>query len=90
MPQGDVAGAVGAWIALQQQVCGPSQNGAAMSITACVANRQDRGRLVAAWRWDRRDQFPNGMPFGRELLSVLRAGPPWPTIDEVFGRLNAP
>ena len=46
--------------------------------------------MVAAWRWDRSDQFPNGMPFGRELLSVLRAGPPWPTIDEVFGRLDAP
>lgn len=46
--------------------------------------------MVAAWRWDRGDQFPNGMPFGRELLSVLRAGPPWPTIDAVFGRLDAP
>jgi hypothetical protein len=44
--------------------------------------------MVAAWRWDRGDQLPNGMPFGRELLTVLRAGPPWPTIDEVFGRLD--
>ena len=45
--------------------------------------------MVAAWRWEPGDQLPNGMPFGRELLSVLRAGPPWPTIDEVFGRLDA-
>ena len=46
--------------------------------------------MVAAWRWEPGDQLPNGMPFGRELLSALRAGPPWPTIDEVFGRLAAP
>jgi hypothetical protein len=39
--------------------------------------------MVAAWRWERGDQLPNGMLFGRELLSVLRAGAPWPTIDEV-------
>jgi hypothetical protein len=41
--------------------------------------------MVAAWRWDLGDQLPNGMQFGRELLSVLRAGPPWPTLDELFG-----
>ena len=46
--------------------------------------------MVAAWRWERDDQLPNGMPFGRELLSVLRAGPPWPTTDEVFDRVGAP
>ena len=46
--------------------------------------------MVAAWRWEPGDQFPNGMAFGRELLNVLRAGPPWPTIDEVFGRFDAP
>ena len=46
--------------------------------------------MVAAWRWEVGDQLPNGMPFGRELLSVLRGGPPWPTIDEVFGRLDGP
>jgi aminoglycoside phosphotransferase (APT) family kinase protein len=46
--------------------------------------------MVAAWRWELGDQLPNGMSFGRELLSVLRAGPPWPTIDEVFGRLDSP
>jgi hypothetical protein len=41
--------------------------------------------LVAAWRWDRGDQFPNGRWFGEELLRVLRAGPPWPTLDAVLG-----
>jgi aminoglycoside phosphotransferase (APT) family kinase protein len=46
--------------------------------------------MVAAWRWEPGDQLPNGMLFGRELLSALRAGPPWPTIDEVFGRLPGP
>ncbi len=46
--------------------------------------------MVAAWRWEPGDQLPNGLPFGRELLSALRAGPPWPTIDEVFSRLPTP
>jgi hypothetical protein len=46
--------------------------------------------MVAAWRWDQDDQFPNGLASGRELLRVLRAGPPWPTIDEVVSRLDAP
>lgn len=45
--------------------------------------------MVAAWRWDRGDQLPNGVPFGRALLNALRADPPWPTIDEVFARLGA-
>ncbi len=29
--------------------------------------------MVAAWRWDHRDQFPNGRRMGTELLSQLRA-----------------
>jgi aminoglycoside phosphotransferase (APT) family kinase protein len=37
--------------------------------------------MVAAWRWDRSDQFPNGLHAGRTLLRTLRAGPPWPTLD---------
>jgi Phosphotransferase enzyme family len=40
--------------------------------------------MVAAWRWDRGDQFPNGLRAGRELLSALRAGPPWPAFDVVM------
>jgi hypothetical protein len=45
--------------------------------------------MVAAWRWDADDQFPNGMAFGRAFLRVLRAGPPWPTLDEMGSRLGA-
>jgi hypothetical protein len=46
--------------------------------------------MVAAWRWDRDDQFPNGRRFGEELLRVLREGPPWPTLDTVTRRLGGP
>lgn len=44
--------------------------------------------MVAAWRWDRGDQFPNGRRFGKELLRLLREGPPWPTLDTVARRLG--
>jgi thiamine kinase-like enzyme len=37
--------------------------------------------MVAAWRWDADDQFPHGPRVGRELVSTLRKGPPWPTLD---------
>jgi aminoglycoside phosphotransferase (APT) family kinase protein len=40
--------------------------------------------MVAAWRWDARDQFPNGKVAGRELLSALREGPPWPALGVVM------
>ena len=40
--------------------------------------------MVAAWRWDTGDQFPNGARAGRALLTALRAGPPWPTLDVVM------
>ncbi|MFI4935553.1 MAG: aminoglycoside phosphotransferase family protein [Caulobacterales bacterium] len=40
--------------------------------------------MVAAWRWDAGDQFPNGRRVGRELISTLRRGPPWPTLDVVM------
>lgn len=39
--------------------------------------------MVAAWRWDVGDEFPNGRWFGEELLRSLREGPPWPTLDAV-------
>jgi hypothetical protein len=42
--------------------------------------------MVAAWRWDLGDQFPDGRRAGRELLSALREGPPWPTLDAVMRR----
>jgi hypothetical protein len=44
--------------------------------------------IVAAWRWDRGDQFPNGRRFGEYLLRLLREGPPWPTLDAVASRLG--
>jgi len=46
--------------------------------------------MVAAWRWEPGDQFPNGIPFGRAFLDILRTGPPWPTLDEVRPRLDTP
>lgn len=36
--------------------------------------------IVAAWRWNVRDEFPNGHQYGREILRLLRAGPPWPAL----------
>ncbi|PUB25487.1 phosphotransferase family enzyme [Promicromonospora sp. AC04] len=44
--------------------------------------------MVAAWRWELGDQFPNGRRFGAEFLRLLRAGPPWPTLDTVTRRLD--
>jgi hypothetical protein len=44
--------------------------------------------MVAAWRWDRDDQFPNGKRTGQELLGALRAGPPWPALDVVMSRAS--
>src|ERR1035437_1998044 len=46
--------------------------------------------MVAAWRWDPGDQFPNGQRAARELLSALREGPPWPALDVVMRRLGGP
>jgi hypothetical protein len=42
--------------------------------------------MVAAWRWDRGDQFPNGKRAREEFVSALRDGPPWPTLDVMVGR----
>ena len=46
--------------------------------------------MVAAWRWEARDQFPDGRRYGEEFLRLLREGPPWPTLDTVTRRLNDP
>jgi len=43
--------------------------------------------MVAAWRWDRDDQYPNGRRAGTEFLSALREGPPWPALDVMSRRL---
>jgi hypothetical protein len=39
--------------------------------------------MVAAWRWDPSDQFPNGRRAGRAILRSLRDGPPWPTLGDL-------
>ena len=36
--------------------------------------------LVAAWRWDVSDEFPDGQRHGRDILTLLRDGPPWPAL----------
>ena len=46
--------------------------------------------MVAGWRWDADDQFPNGPRVGRELISILRRGPPWPTLDALMRGLAGP
>jgi Phosphotransferase enzyme family len=46
--------------------------------------------MVAAWRWDPGDQLPNGQRAGRELVSALRKGPPWPALDVVMHRPDGP
>src|SRR5216683_7954480 len=46
--------------------------------------------MVAAWRWDAGDQFPNGQRVARELVSTLRNGPPWPVLDVLMRRLSGP
>ncbi|HEX4197805.1 MAG TPA: aminoglycoside phosphotransferase family protein [Caulobacteraceae bacterium] len=46
--------------------------------------------MVAAWRWDAGDQFPNGRRVGQALISILRKGPPWPSLDVMMRRLANP
>jgi aminoglycoside phosphotransferase (APT) family kinase protein len=41
--------------------------------------------MVAAWRWDVGDEFPNGHQAGRDVLTALRAGPPWPALGALAG-----
>jgi phosphotransferase family enzyme len=36
--------------------------------------------MIAAWRWDIRDEFPDGRRHGRHILSLIRQGPPWPVL----------
>jgi aminoglycoside phosphotransferase (APT) family kinase protein len=46
--------------------------------------------MVAAWRWDLGDQFPDRQRAARALLSALRVGPPWPSLDVVMRGLDGP
>lgn len=36
--------------------------------------------MVAAWRWDANDQFPDGHEHGLRILGLLQEGPPWPAL----------
>ncbi|WP_163509527.1 phosphotransferase [Fodinicola acaciae] len=42
--------------------------------------------MVAAWRWDIGDEFPDGHQHGRDILSLLRQGPPWPALGALVSR----
>lgn len=44
--------------------------------------------MVAAWRWELGDEFPNRRRWGQEFLRALRAGPPWPTLDAMAKHLD--
>jgi hypothetical protein len=46
--------------------------------------------MVAAWRWDANDAFPNGARSAQELMRALREGPPWPSLDVIAQRMAAP
>jgi hypothetical protein len=42
--------------------------------------------MVAAWRWDARDEFPDGRQWAHDFVSTLRQGPPWPSLDAMTRR----
>jgi aminoglycoside phosphotransferase (APT) family kinase protein len=46
--------------------------------------------MIATWRWEVGDQFPNGRRFGEECLRLLRAGPPWPALDTLTAQMDGP
>ena len=46
--------------------------------------------MVAAWRWDLGDQFPDRQRAARAVLGALRTGPPWPPLDVVMRRPDGP
>lgn len=43
--------------------------------------------MVAAWRWDASDQYPDGRHWAEQLIRTLREGPPWPSLDAMTRRL---
>jgi thiamine kinase-like enzyme len=46
--------------------------------------------MVAAWRWDPGDQFPDRQRAAGALLNALRLGPPWPSLDVVMRQPDGP
>lgn len=43
--------------------------------------------MVAAWRWDAGDQYPDGRHWAEQLIHTLRKGPPWPSLHAMTRRL---
>lgn len=43
--------------------------------------------MVAAWRWDVDDQFPNGRRWAEQFIRTLRQGAPWPSLDTMARHL---
>ncbi|HEX7758725.1 MAG TPA: phosphotransferase [Caulobacteraceae bacterium] len=44
--------------------------------------------MVAAWRWDAGDQFPNGRQWAQQFIRTLREGAPWPSLHALARRLE--
>lgn len=44
--------------------------------------------MVAAWRWDADDQFPNGRQWAEHFINTLRKGPPWPSLEAMARQLR--
>ncbi|KQW66978.1 aminoglycoside phosphotransferase [Phenylobacterium sp. Root77] len=44
--------------------------------------------MVAAWRWDAGDQFPNGRQWAEHFIWALRKGPPWPSLQALARELE--
>lgn len=44
--------------------------------------------MVAAWRWDAGDEFPNGRQWANHFIDTLRKGPPWPSLHAMARQLE--
>lgn len=44
--------------------------------------------MVAAWRWNAGDQFPNGRQWAEHSIWALRKGPPWLSLQALARELD--
>lgn len=44
--------------------------------------------MVAAWRWDEGDQFPDGRQWAELFIRALRKGAPWPSLQSLSSELE--
>lgn len=44
--------------------------------------------MLAAWRWDADDQFPNGRQWADHFIATLRKGAPWPSLQAMARQLE--